>query len=134
MTIATIRAALESRLSGMGGALPSAMENVDYSPTVGVAWQRVRMLVNTPVDHAVTSDVIEHRGFLEVILHYPQGVGTATAAAKAQAIAARFAPVQTLSSGSTRVEITKTAHIGTGFPLDGWFCIPVSIPWVSFTG
>lgn len=134
MTIATIRAALESRLNGIASPLPSAWENFEYTPTTGVAWQRVRLLVNTPVDHAVTSDVAEHRGFLEVVLYYPQGVGTATAAAKAQAIADRFAPVQTLSSGATRVEITKTARLGSGFPFDGWFCIPVSVPWISFTG
>ncbi len=134
MSLTTIRAALETRLNGMASPLPTAWENIRYSPTIGTAWQRVRLLVNDPIDRAVTADLAEHRGILEVSLFYPQNAGSSTAAAKAQAIADRFAPAQVLTSGSTRVEIGQTARIGTAFPLDEWFCIPVSIPWQSFTG
>ena len=133
MTIATIRAALESRLNGISPALPTAWENVEYTPTTGTAWQRVNLLINDPVDYAVTSDVVEQRGFLQVTLFYPRGAGTATATARADAVATRFAPVQTLTSGATNVEILKTASIGGGTIVEEWFVIPVSIPWRSFT-
>ena len=116
MSITTIRAALETRLNGIASPLPTAGENLPYSPATGTAWQRVRLMVNDPIDRAV------------------QNAGTSTAAAKAQAIADRFAPAQVLTSGATRVEIAQTARIGTAFPQDEWFCIPVSIPWQSFTG
>lgn len=134
MSIATIRTALESRLNGMASPLPTAWENIRFEPTVGTAWQRVRLLVNDPVDHAINNDVVEHRGLLEVLVFYPQGQGSASPAAQAQAIASRFAPTQTLTSGSTRVEITKTARIGSGFVQDDWYCVPITVPWISFTG
>lgn len=134
MSLTTIRAALETRLNGLSGALPTAWENLPYSPTVGTAWQRVRLLLNDPVDRALTNDVIEHRGFLEVTLFYPQNAGSSAAATKAQAVADRFAPVQTLTSSTTSVLIAQTARIGSAIALDDWFVVPVSIPWQSFTG
>ena len=134
MSLATIRAALETRLNGITSPLPTAWENVPYTPTVGTAWQRVRLLVNDPVDYAVTSDVIEQRGFLEVLIFYPQNAGTSAAATRAQAIADRFAPVQTLTSGSAKVEILGRSRIGTGIATDDWYAIPMSVPWRSFTG
>jgi len=134
MTIATIRAALETRLNGITSPLPTAWENMDYTPVLGTPWQRVNLLVNEPVDYAVTSDVIEQRGILQVTLYYPHGEGTAAAAARADAVRARFAPVQTLTSGQTKVEILRTAHIAIGQSVDEWWVVPVSIPWRSFTG
>jgi hypothetical protein len=131
--LAKVRAALESRLNGMAGSLPTAWENIEYTPALGTPWQRVRVLVNDPIDYAITADVVEQRGILEVLLFYPRGAGTATAAAMAKAIADRFAPVQTLTSSTTTVEIVSTASIGTAFPADEWWCVPVSIQWRSFT-
>ena len=133
MTVAAIQAALESRLYGISPAIATAWQNVAFEPTTGTPWQSVALLVNDPVDYAATSDVVEQRGILQVTLHYPAGVGTATALARANAVAARFAPVQTLTSGATNVEILSTAHIAAGFALDGWWVIPVSIPWRSFS-
>jgi hypothetical protein len=60
-------------------------------------------------------------------------VGTATALARANAVATRFAPPQSLISGGTTVEILSTPQIGSGLALDGWWVIPVSIPWRSFS-
>ena len=133
MTIAAIQAALESRLYGISPAIGTAWQNVEFTPTVGTPWQRVRLIINTPVDHAVTSDVTEQRGLFEVLLHYPTGDGTATALARANAVAIRFAPVQTLISGSTRVEILSTPQIAAGIHLDDWWVVPVTVPWRSFS-
>lgn len=133
MSLAKIRAALESRLNGMASALPTAWENLAYTPTRGEPWQRVRLLVNDPIDHATTADIVEQRGLLEVLLHYPQGDGPAAAQAQAALVSARFAPVQTLTSSTTRVEILQTARIGSGFQFEDWYVVPISIPWRSFT-
>lgn len=132
MSIATIRAALESRLNGMTPALATAWTNVPFEPTIGTPWQRVDLLVNTPIDHAVTADLVQQRGILQVTLFYPLGVGTATAAARADAVRARFAPVQTLTSGGTNVEISESAHVAAGQVVGEWYAIPISIPWRSF--
>ena len=133
MTIATIRAALESRLNGISPAIATAWENADFTPTTGTPWQRVDLMVNDPVDYAVTSDVVERRGFLQVTLFYPRGVGTATVSARAEAVATRFAPVQTLTSGATNVEILSTATIHSGIVTEEWFAVPISVPWRSFS-
>ena len=133
MTIAAIQAALESRLYGISPVISTAWQNVEFAPVIGTPWQQVTLLVNTPVDHAVTLDVTEQRGLLQITLYYPGGVGTATALARANAVATRFAPPQTLTSGGTTVEILSTPQIGSGLALDGWWVIPVSIPWRSFS-
>lgn len=133
MTIAAIQAALESRLYGISPTISTAWQNVAFTPVEGTPWQRVTLLVNDPIDHAVTSDVTEQRGLLQITLHYPGGVGTATALARANAVAARFAPPQTLTSGGTNVEILRTAHIASGLSLDGWWVIPITVPWRSFS-
>ena len=133
MTIAAIQAALESRLYGISPAISTAWQNVEFAPVIGTPWQQVTLLVNTPVDHAVTLDVTEQRGVLQVTLYYPGGVGTATALARANAVATRFAPPQSLISGGTTVEILSTPQIGSGLALDGWWGIPITVPWRSFS-
>lgn len=133
MSIGTIRAALESRLNGITSPLPTAWENVQYTPTPGAAWQRVNLMVGEPVDYTLARDVVEQRGVLQVTLYYPIGAGTASAAARAQAVADRFASYQELTSGGTTVVIDRTPHIAGGRVVDEWWCVPVSIPWRSFS-
>ena len=82
MTIAAIQAALGSRLYGISPAISTAWQNVEFAPVIGTPWQQVTLLVNTPVDHAVTLDVTEQRGVLQVTLYYPGGVGTCRARAR----------------------------------------------------
>lgn len=131
MSLGKIRSALESRLSGMASALPTAWENASFAPVVGSPWQRVRMLLNEPIDHTISNDVVETRGIMEVLLHYPKGAGAAPAAAQAALIVARFAPVQTLTSSGIRVLLTQTPAIGSAWVDDTWYVLPVSVRWRS---
>lgn len=128
----TIRNALEAKLAAITPAIATAWDNVNYVPVTGTPYQRVHLLRNRPVDHAITLDLLEDRGFLTVGLFYPLGTGAAAAEARAELIRQAFAPRQLLTSGSVRVEIHKTAEIGSG-RVDGdrWH-VPVSIPWRSF--
>lgn len=132
MSLAKVRAALESRLNGMSSVLPTAWENVPFSPTEGVAWQKANLLMNDPVDYAVNLDVTEQRGLFQVTTYFPEGNGTATASAYAKSVADRFAPDQTLTSGGVDVEILSTARIATSRQIDGWWVTPITIPWRSF--
>jgi hypothetical protein len=133
MTIAAIQAALESRLNGISPAIATAWPNVAFTPAIGTPWQRVRLMINNPIDHAVSLDITEQRGLLEIILHYPLGAGAATANARAQAVATRFTPPQTLTSGGTNVEILTTPHIAGGIALDDWWAVPITVQWRSFS-
>lgn len=132
MSIPLIQAALEQRLATLTPAMATAYENATFTPVTGVAYQRINMLVNRPVDHAVTMDVTEQRGIFQVSLFYPQGTGRGAAQARAELIKALFKPPLTLTNGAVKVEINKTAHIGGGMPDGDRWMVPVSIYWQSF--
>lgn len=131
MSIPVACAALENKLALMP-AMPTAHENVAFTPTQGVAYQRINHLINSPVDHAVTSDVTEFRGIMQVALAYPLGVGRGAAQTKAQAIVDHFKPPQSITSGIYIITIDKTPRI-SGAMIDGdRYVIPVSIEWRLF--
>ena len=132
MTLPLIQAALEQRLATLTPAMATAYENASFAPVTGVAYQRITMLVNRPVDHAVTMDVTEERGIFQVSLFYPQGAGRGAAQARAELIKTLFKPPLTLSNGAVKVEINKTVHIGGGMPDGDRWMVPVSIYWQSF--
>lgn len=112
--------------------MATAYENATFTPVTGTPYQRINMLVNRPVDHAVTMDVTEQRGIFQVSLFYPQGTGRGAAQARAELIKALFKPPLTLTNGAVKVEINKTVHIGGGMPDGDRWMVPVSIYWQSF--
>ena len=132
MSIPLIQSALEQRLATLTPAMATAYENATFTPVTGVAYQRINMLVNRPVDHAVTMDVTEERGIFQVSLFYPQGTGRGAAQARAELIKALFKPPLTLTNGAVKVEFNKTVHIGGGMPDGDRWMVPVSIYWQSF--
>jgi hypothetical protein len=133
MSIPLICAALEKKLALLLPALPTAFENVTFKPITGTAYQRVNHLINKPVDHAVTADVVEQRGLLQVTLCYPAGAGRGAAQARAQAIAEHFAPVQQIKESSITVTIDQTPQIAGGMADGDFWCIPVTVAWRVFT-
>lgn len=132
MSLPLIQAALEQRLATLTPAMATAYENATFTPVTGTPYQRINMLVNRPVDHAVTMDVTEQRGIFQVSLFYPQGTGRGAAQARAELIKALFKPPLTLTNGAVKVEINKTVHIGGGMPDGDRWMVPVSIYWQSF--
>lgn len=132
MSLPLIQAALEQRLATLTPAMATAYENATFTPVTGVAYQRIHMLVNRPVDHAVTMDVTEERGIFQVSLFYQQGTGRGAAQTRAELIKAMFKPPLTLTNGAVKVELMKTAHIGGGMPDGDRWMVPVSIYWQSF--
>lgn len=132
MTIALIQAALEQRLATLTPALATAYENATFTPVTGTPYQRINMLVNRPVDHAVTLDVTEQRGIVQVTLMYQQGTGRGAAQARAALIADLFKPPLTLTNGAVKVELVKTVHVGGGMPDGDRWMVPISIYWQSF--
>lgn len=112
--------------------MATAYENATFTPVTGTPYQRINMLVNRPVDHAVTMDVTEQRGIFQVSLFYPRGTGRGATQARAELIKALFKPPLTLTNGAVKVEINKTVHIGGGMPDGDRWMVPVSIYWQSF--
>lgn len=132
MSIPLIAAALERKSAAIASPLATAYENEDFTPTDGVPYQRENLLPNVPIDHAVTSDVVEWQGLFQVMVCYPLGEGRGAAQAKAQAIADHFAPAQTLVEGGIKVYLNSTPRIGAGLIDEGRWCIPVTISWSAF--
>lgn len=128
----TIRNALETKLNSISPAISTAWDNANFTPVTGTPYQRVSLMRNTPVDHAITLDLLEDRGFLSVGLFYPIGFGAAAAEARAELIRQTFKPRQLLTSGGVTVDIQKTADIKTGRRDGDWWHVPVFIPWRSF--
>jgi hypothetical protein len=132
MSNGNISAALEKKLAALG-AFATAHENVVYTPVNGTPYQILNLLLNNPIDHAVTLDVTEQRGLLQISLMYPLGAGRGPAQARAQAIADHFKPAQDLIESGTKVEIRQTVKIGQGYEDSGRWRVPVSVYWNSFS-
>jgi hypothetical protein len=132
-TIVSIRAALESHLSAMAEALPTAYQGgKGFTPVDGAPFQHCAVLWGQPVDTTQGRKLTLESGMFQVTLMYPEGDGTGDAEAQADAVRAWFKPPQVLINGSVRVQITKTARITAGFPSDGRWAVPISIPWESW--
>lgn len=132
MSIPKICAALEKKFQALSPQLPTAFENVSFAPVVGQTYQRVNQLINKPLDHAITLDITEWRGILQVTICSPLNEGRGAGQARAQAIADHFTPPQTLTETGVRVELLSTPAIASGFKDEDRWCIPVSIPWSAF--
>ena len=132
MSIPLICAALEKKLALMA-SMPTAFENITFVPMASIAYQRVNHLINNPIDHALTADLTELRGLMQVTLCYPAGSGRGAAQVRAQAIVDHFKPVQYLTEGAIKVALTKTAQIAGGSVDGDRWTIPVTIAWTAFT-
>ena len=133
MSIVLIQSALEKKLAALAGALPTAYENEVFVPVTGQPYQKVFLLVNTPVDYALTADMVEQRGLFQVTLLFPLGTGRGAAQSRAQAIATHFKPVQVLTEGAVKVQINSTPRIGDGMVDDDRWAVPVKVLWRSFS-
>lgn len=132
MSVPSICAALEKKLALMA-AMPTAFENVTFTPTPGTPYQRVNHLINAPIDHTLAADLTELRGLMQVTLCYPLGAGRGAAQTRAQAVADHFAPVQYLTEGAVRVDLIHTPRIASGLVDGDRYCIPVTVAWSALT-
>lgn len=128
-----ISAALEKKLAAIASPLATAYENQVFTPTPGTAYQRVNLIPNSPVDHAITADLVERRGLFQITVCYPYGSGRGAAQTKAKAIADHFAPVQDLIEGGVTVVIDKTTRIGSGQVDGDRWTIPITVQWRTFS-
>ena len=133
MTLRAIKSALEKRLMTVPGIPVLVFENMPYTPIAGVPYARVSHLTNTPIDHAVSADVVEDFGYMSVLLLYPAGKGAGACDAMAQAIREHFKPVLPLQEGDATVYVVKTADIRPGMADGDRWAVPVRVAWQRFT-
>lgn len=133
MSLASIRAALETQLAAITPALATAFENVSFNATVGTPYQRVTLLPAQPVNVEIGPGYTE-QGLFAVDLFYPKETGPAAAVARAALIRAAFPFASSLTAGGFTVHIIGTPEIGPARPDEDRFMVPVRIRWQARIG
>lgn len=131
MSLALVQSALEKRLLTLAPNLPTAWENVTFTPPSSM-WQRVNHLINVPRDLALERTLRMDRGIFQVTVHAPINTGRLAAMQRAELIRDHFAPVLMLTEGAVRVDIVGTPRIASPMPDEAWWAVPVSVYWSAF--
>lgn len=127
MTVALIRKALETRLAAITPAMPTAFENVAFTPSAGVTYQRSNLLPNTPDDAQIGSKVYFERGIYQVTVCTPMGSGPAVAEARAQLVKDAFKRASALVEGAVTVIIMNAPSVSSAMIDGDRYCIPISM-------
>lgn len=127
MSVSAIRATLEQRLLTVDPDIPTAWENVRFTPANDVPYQAVYFLFTSPEQTNIVQDYAQG-GYMHVSLFYPLSEGTAPAMRQAQKIRDGF-PVGTKYDD---VLIHKTPEIGSGRVDGDRFMVPVYVKFISY--
>lgn len=122
MSTSTIRQALETALLTISPSIDTVFENVEFTPVVGTGYQRVFFLFTKP-DNAYTGRRFNQRGYMQVVLNYPELVGSSDVQTRAEAIRSKFKSGLKFST----VSIDGTPDIGQGTNQDGRYIVPVFV-------
>jgi hypothetical protein len=131
MSIVSVRAALETRLSTIAPPIATVKENESYTPSMGTPFQKVYLLPASPENPVFGPKFYREQGLLQVTLCYPLQEGPGAAAARGELIRAAFVRGLSLVSGGVTVTITSTPEIGASQTDGGWYALPVKIRWHS---
>jgi hypothetical protein len=129
VSLPQIRRALEKHLAALTPSVPTAWDNVGFSPPAdGSVYQEAKFVPNDPITPMDTLTFIE-QGFLQVALFYPQGKGPRDADNRVDALRVHFRRGTTLEEGGVETTITRVPVVAAGVPADGQWRVPVTIYW-----
>lgn len=131
MSQVLIRKMLETRLGTMSPALATAYENVSFTPSTGIPYQRVNLLPATPDNPTIGGNYYQEQGLFQVTLCYPKNAGANAAQTRAEAIRAHFERGLSLTDTGVTLTIRRTPRIAPAFVDDAFYCIPVTIEYFS---
>lgn len=126
MSLALVRAALETALVAALPGFALAFENVPFTPVNGTPYGRVFLLAADP-DNLEIGGLISERGFLQISLCYPLGAGSGPATAQAEVIRSAFKRGSSFTASGVVTTIEKTPEIGPAMVEDDRFVVPVRI-------
>lgn len=135
MSLLDVRKALNTHMAVLATTTVDTVdENVPFKPAAADRpYEVLHLMPGTPENAAMgPTSAIWRVGIFQVSLYYPVNKGSATAAQRAQAIAAHFARGTTLTSGSVRVKLTKPADIRNARLEGERYVLPVQIPFLAF--
>jgi hypothetical protein len=135
MSYVVIRQLLEVHLNVLSGGLPTAWENVPYKPVVGTPYQRANLLPaetdNPTMGVAEGSGTALKRetGVFQLTLFYPLNEGAGKATERAELLRDHYKRGTFLSAGNVRLVIDRSPSIGRALVDDGYFVVPISVPY-----
>jgi hypothetical protein len=129
MSLPQIRRALEKHLAALAPSVPTAWDNVFFTPPAdGSVYQEAKFMPNVPIAPMDTLQYIE-QGMLQVSLCYPQGKGPRDTENRVDALRAHFRRGTTLTEGGVVTNITQVPVAAAGVPDEGQWKVPVTIYW-----
>lgn len=128
MSVNSIRAELETVLNSITPGFATAWENVSFTPSEGVPYQRVNFLFANPDDYSINTEYSQS-GYMQVALFYPLQAGSKDALTYAQLIRDTFKIGNTYAG----VIINKTPEIGAA-RIDGdRYMVPVFVRFIRYS-
>lgn len=117
-------------------AWPIAWPNLAFTPQIGQAYLEPRFLPNvTDRAGAGTNAARRHRGLFQVTCFGTENTGSAPSSEVADAIIEHFGPDVVIDRNGVRVRIgsfdgsSSVPYRSQGFNENGWWVVPVTIPW-----
>jgi hypothetical protein len=129
MSWPTIRKLLEVRLNAVAPNLPTAFENVPYTPAQGTAWQRAQVLKAPTANPTMGDGFTRELGIFQITLNYPENPGAQAAEAQAKVLRDWFARGLSLDSGKVHVLVDQAPYESSGLNNGAWFVVVVSVPF-----
>lgn len=138
-----IRAALESRLASTSGIPQISYENTKFKPTTNTPFIQTRVVYSSRVPVVMgldsgTGQPFQHRyrGVFQLLLHYPEGVGSGTSQDMVNTLIDRFESSTDISFTNTDpktifVTINYAEQMGA-YTKSPWYVTPVNIDWYCY--
>ncbi len=128
-----IRAALEARLSTTVGVPPIAWENLDFNPTTGTGYLRVRLL-HTAKRGSTVGQTFQYRyqGVFQILVCYPEGVGPGPSQVIVDTLIDRFPTGLDLTANGVTTTIQHSEQMGA-YNQSPWFLTPINISWFCYS-
>ncbi len=124
-----VRRALENHLRALLPPMPIAFENVMFTPSPGISYQRINLLPNTPDNSIQGQATYFERGLLQITVCVMYGSGPSAVEAQAQAIRQHYKRGTSLLDEGLTTLITDTPRVATGYKDGDRWCVPISIPY-----
>ncbi|MBU4609134.1 DUF4128 domain-containing protein [Achromobacter sp. GG226] len=128
-----LKARVESLPLGLPIAWPGQTFEVPHSNGVPSPYLRCGRVSVAPVRMMVADGMPHTRtGSLIVTLVHPLGQDVSVYDQMAASIAEHFKDGTPMGFGAVCVTVTSYPHVQEGYEQDGWWTVPVRIPWRTF--
>lgn len=121
-----LRSEIESRLASFAAAqvppIPIALENRKFTKPSGGYYLEVHFLNSTPISNNLSASGVRLYGFFQISCYGPLAEGTGAIEDLAQKIVDLYPVIPKVGT----VSIEKPLSTAQGFPMDNFFCIPIT--------